>query len=627
MRLPWFTSRGLRHYHRQHRQLGVSSEVSCRSYDDTLASMRHCFRPARTLMPTHTPALASSVSSSLKLSTVRLRLARIVATLSVMAFAACADNATKNGDSATVADGGTVIVAVPTDVKTLYPPASDNSLDNAVIHQVYDKLADIGEDLNTVGDSGYKPQLAKSWKWANDSLSIAFSIDERAKWHDGQPVRAEDVRFTFRAYTMPAGANSDYVSNIDSVSVPDSMTAVVWFKRRMPQQFFQATYYMYIMPSHLYGKIAPAAIASDSTVQKPVGSGRFRFAQHTLNQRIELLSDTANYRGRARLDRVVFSVFDGAPGATLSVFGGSSDFFEKLQQEELSQVARTPTLRTQTFSQIGYFFMTYNLSARKARGTPHPIFGDVQVRRALTMALDRDGMTRSVLDTFGLSSIGPSPRSLMPNYTQLKQLTFNRAAAQALLDSAGWVLPAGSDVRMKDGKPLEFSIVVTSTSQPRQAFARAMEGQFRGVGARATVRVLEQNVLREEVSSGDFDAYMGALNITPGLQGMLQSWGKAGIGGRNFGGYSNRNFEATVDSALSSTSPSQANQLWLRGMQIIIDDAPAIWLYEDINIGVLHKRIMTPPMRADGWFAHLADWSINPSQRIDRDRQPFGVSR
>ncbi|MGV3708495.1 MAG: ABC transporter substrate-binding protein, partial [Gemmatimonas sp.] len=320
-------------------------------------------------------------------------------------------------------------------------------------------------------------------------------------------------------------------------------------------------------------------------------------------------------------------ISDGAPNAILSVFGGSADFFEKLRPEDLAQISRAKDLRAQTFSQIGYGFMTFNLNAKKARGTPHPIFADVNVRRALTMAVDRETMTRAVLDTFGLTAIGPSPRSLMPNYQTLKQLTFNRAHASALLDSAGWLLPAGGDVRMKDGVPLEFSILVASTSLPRQKFSEYMQGQFRGVGAKVTVRPLETNVLREEMMSGNFDAYAGALNISPGLQGILSSWGKAGIGGRNFGGYSSVPFEATVDSALNSSNPSAANQLWLRAMQTIIDDAPAIWLYEDLSIGVLHKRIRTGDMRADGWYMHLADWTIDPSQRIARDRQPYGVSR
>ncbi|MGV3708737.1 MAG: ABC transporter substrate-binding protein, partial [Gemmatimonas sp.] len=229
--------------------------------------------------------------------------------LALVSLGACVgrDEPRLNGDN-----GGTVVVAVPTDIRTLYPPMAEDALDLAVIHSVFDQLADISENLNTVGDSGYKKQLAESWTWASDSLSIAFNLNPAARWHDGQPVRAADVQFSFQAYTKGPTKNAEYLSNIDSVSVRDSLTAVVWYKRRMPQQFFQATNFMYVMPSHLYGAMDLEKLATDSLVQKPVGSGRFRFAQHVQNQRIELLSDTINYRGRAKLDRVVFQISDGA---------------------------------------------------------------------------------------------------------------------------------------------------------------------------------------------------------------------------------------------------------------------------------------------------------------------------
>lgn len=541
-----------------------------------------------------------------------------VALLVAAIVAGCRDETPVKGAT----NGGTVIVAVPTDVHTLYPPHVVDAFDQAVVHSVYDKLADIGDSLNTIGDADFIKQLAADWTWAPDSLSIAFKLNSAARWHDGKPVRAEDVRFTFRAYTdsLARGPNSDYLSNIDSVSVRDSLTPVVWFKRRMPQQFFQATYYMYIMPSHLLSGIALDKLKDDPIGQTPMGSGRFRLGQRVPQQRIELVADTANYLARAKLDRVIFAIYDGAPNATLSVFGGDADFFEKLLVQDLPQVARTPTLRAQAFAQSGYGYLAFNLNSRTDRNAPNPIFGDVNVRRALSMAVDRENATRAVLDTFGLPGIGPSPRALMPNSKDLKQIGFDREHARALLDSAGWVLPAGKEVREKNGVPLAFSMSVSSTSVPRQTFARSLENQFRGVGANATVRVLEGTVLREEVSRGGFDSYLGALVLTPGLQGILQSWGTRGIGGRNFGRYSNPVFDATIDSALSSSRPAEANKLWLRGLQQIINDAPAIWLYEDINVGVMHKRIQTPPMRGDAWFAKLAEWSIDPAQRIDRDR-------
>ncbi|MDQ6611580.1 MAG: ABC transporter substrate-binding protein, partial [Gemmatimonadota bacterium] len=182
-------------------------------------------------------------------------------------------------DRSSAGIGGTIIDAIPTSTETFFPPAASNSLDLAVINSVFDHLADIGDSLNTVGDAGFVPQLATGWKWANDSLSIAFSLNPKARWHDGAPVNAEDVRFTFKVYSdKRSGSDSPQnVALIDSVSIRDSLTPVVWFTRRTPHQFFDATYQMYVLPSHILGKVALEKMAADSFSINPVGTGRFRF--------------------------------------------------------------------------------------------------------------------------------------------------------------------------------------------------------------------------------------------------------------------------------------------------------------------------------------------------------------
>ncbi len=528
--------------------------------------------------------------------------------------------------------GGTLIVAEPTDVRTLYPPAIDRAFDFAVANSLYDRLAEIGDDLNTLSDAGYTPRLADTWVWAADSLSIAFNLNPRARWHDTQPVRAEDVRFTFRAYTDTAGisVNGSYLSNIDSVSVRDSLTPVVWFKRRAPQQFFDATYHMYILPSHRLAGIPMAKLGRDSLTAKPVGSGRFRFVSREDSKHIDMVSDTGNYRGRAKLDRVVWAVSANLQGATLSVFGGDADFFEKLQPEDLGQVAKSPDLKLLPYLQAGYAFLTFNLKANGDSTKPHPIFGDVRVRRALSMAVNRPASAMSVLDTFAVASFGPAPRMMFQNPAALKELPFDVAHAKALLDSAGWIVPGGKAdrgkaERSKDGVPLAFEIVLPNTSKPRLHYATLLADQFREVGATATVRGIETSLMGPAVGMGRFDTYLGALTVTPGLKGMTQSWGGRGVHGLNYGWYANSRFDATVDSALAAFTPSKSSDLWVRAFQVILDDAPAIWLYEERNLGVLHKRIQVAPMRADAWYANLADWSVNPAQRIARDKNSGAV--
>src|SRR5438552_3393715 len=110
----------------------------------------------------------------------------------VAAMCACG---TRGNSNASDGFGGTVVVAASADPDALFPPLASNVQARQVTELIYDYLAQIGPQLNIVGDHGFAPALANSWQWSADSLSIAFHIDPRARWHDGVPVRASDVRY------------------------------------------------------------------------------------------------------------------------------------------------------------------------------------------------------------------------------------------------------------------------------------------------------------------------------------------------------------------------------------------------------------------------------------------------
>lgn len=543
----------------------------------------------------------------------RTRLAALL--LAFPLLASCGGIEQADGDT-----GGTMIVVVPAEPTTLFPATESSVQGMSVFAQLFDRLAEIGPELNTFGDRGFTPALARSWMWAADSLSIAFTLDSAAHWHDGQPVVAEDVRYTFRTYTSD-GVASEYkplLSNIDSVSVRDTHTAVFWFKRRTPQQFFDATYHMFILPSHLLAGIADSALVTSSFAREPVGSGRFRFVRWDPGATIEIIADTANWRGRALLDRVIFSKTEDAGSATVKLFSGEADFFEQIRPENYEQVARSPDIRLTAYPTLAYNFLGFNFRNPRAKNEPHPIFRDGAVRRALVLAADRDRLVRSIFDTLGTTSIGPAPRALFPDTTSFRRTAYNVEAARALLDSAGWIDGDGDGIREKNGVRLSFEVMSPNTSIPRQRAATQLQEQYRAIGVELKPVTLTRDVMGPRMIGGDFDAYMGGWLATPGLRGLPGAWSTNGR--QNFQGWSNRTFDTNMDTALSSFDEAQANAALARAFQAAWDDAPAVWLFEPQNPIAMHRRIRHTPIRADGWFYGLADWSIDPGQRIDRDR-------
>jgi peptide/nickel transport system substrate-binding protein len=517
--------------------------------------------------------------------------------------------------------GGTVVIASGADPDILMPMLTTTSTGRMVSDQVFERLVELPPNGPSSGDEGYVPRLAKSWTWSGDSLSISFSIDPAARWHDGRPVRAQDVAFTYRLATDSTSGSTlvSSLDKIDSVTAPDSLTAVFWFSGRYPNQFFDATYQMFIVPEHLLKDVKPAELRASEFGRNPVGSGKFRFVSWEPRARLELIADTAHYRGRPPLDRVILSIAPDYTGGLAKLLSGEADFYELIRPDNMAEVQSKPNLQLVKYPSLQYGFMLFNQRTPKA-SAPHPVLGDAGVRRAISMALDRKAMVHNVLDTLGSVGIGPAPRAIATSDSTIRLPAFDLEAAKSLLDSLGW--RAGSDgMRRRNGRPLEFTLMTPSSSQTRVKMAVLIQEQLRQAGIKVNVEQMDFGALQQRLRARDFDASMNVVATDPVPNAILQSWGTASItGGQNFGSYSNPRFEALVDSGSRAGNPAQARAYLKRAYQAIVDDAPAVWLYEPSLVAGKHKRIRTPNMRVDAWWSGLADWSIPEAERIERDR-------
>ncbi len=520
--------------------------------------------------------------------------------------------------------GGTLVISTITDPGTLFPPLRVTIQAKQIDEQIYDYLAAVGPDLNVRDDSAFRPVLADRWRWSSDSLMLAFHINPQSKWHDGRDVTARDIQFTFALNKNPelGGRLSTELEDIDSVTVTDSLTAVFWFRRRAPTQFLDAAAQMLILPAHQLEKIPIDSLRE--AAPPPIGTGRFRFRKWDKGSTVEIVADTSNYRGRARLDRVIWSVSPEFTTAVTKLLSGAADLFDGLRPENLQDVARKASLRVYTLPGMDYAFLRFNLRDPVNPKRPHPLFGDRELRRAITMSLNRNTLTRSVLDTFAVVPVGPAVRAFPSTDPRGAQLPFDSARASRLLDSLGWMRRASDGMRVRRGKELAFSVIAPSGSLNRVKMGVLIQEQLRRMGIGIQLEQLETATQTEREVRGAFDTSLDAWVMGSSPDGIRGAWTSSGVGknGVNYGGYRNPRFDALLDSALSAGSDS-AREKFNAAYAIINDDAPAVWLYEPRKLIGLHRRFRTSGMRPDAWWANLAEWSISPSERILRDRLPI----
>lgn len=608
--------------------------------------LRHLTNPARpmrascALLPGNSPMLwmnRSMLEQGRAVFVPRLtcawsRVARVLRTAAVLPLvitAACGDaSSSSDGGDATSerAPGGTLVITTPAEPTSLQPLYADRSNTRQVSDLIFERLAALGPSMNTVGDSGFRPVLADGWSWSADSLQITFALSPDARWHDGEPVRANDVAFTYRSVMdSRAGAYMrENLTRVDSVTVRDSLAVDFWFSERYPEQFFDAVEHVHVIPEHILGDLPLGELRTAPFGRAPVGSGPFMLGRWQAGQVVELVANESYHRGRPMLDRVVWTVASDGVTAASRFITGQADLHEAILPEQLPGIVRRPELRVHTGPGLAYAFLGFNFVT--ARGEPHPLFRERELRRALTQALDRERMVQNVFDTLALVPLGPFARALPDVDTTFARLSYDVTAATATLDSLGWRDLDGDGVRERAGRRLSFSILVPSSSPPRVRMAVLAQEQLRRIGVDVDVQTLEFNAFISRVQSGDFDGYLGAWQMDGSPSGLRQTWfanATDELGGGNFQSYGNDVFEAQTDSALNSWSRAERRHHLRNAYETIVQDAPAIWLYEPLTLVGIHGRVRTPPLRSTGWWHDVPDWWIPVDERNARDRSPL----
>ena len=516
--------------------------------------------------------------------------------------------------------GGTLVIVATGDADVLFPPSGAVTTSADVAGLVFSRLADLTFDLNTVDDAGFTPSLARSWEHA-DSTTLVFHLDPRARWHDGVPVRAGDVAFTFGVYRDPVVASRfrPNLDAIDSVTVRDSLTAVFHFRRWYPEQLYDATYHMKVLPRHLLDTIPPARLASSAFARAPVGSGPFRFVRWNAGERIEVGADTAYFLGRPKLDRVIWRIVPDFAAAVAALVAGEGDAMELIPPPELrAKVRAARDLRLVPYRSNGVAYIAFNLRARDGRG-PHPLFGDREVRRAVAMGIDRARIVRSLFGEEGEVPVGATARAQWIWSDSIRQLPHDAAEAARLLDARGWRVGQGG-IRWKGGVPLRFTLLLSSTSRARNDAAVLAQAQLKAIGVEMRLQPAEFALFEQRSVRKDFDATFQSRTLDASPASVLQLFGSGGAGQSNYGSYASPVFDSLARRAIGAASRDAARPLWHEALGVLNDDAAAVFVFSPPLFAAVHRRFRGVEVRPDEWLAGVAGWSVAPGDRLPRDR-------
>ncbi len=509
---------------------------------------------------------------------------------------------------------GTLVVAAVGEPSSIFPPLTYESVGRDVGDLIYERLADLLPRRPTMDETAYAPGLATKWARV-DSLTWRFTLRSGARWHDGQPVTASDVVYSFDVFrdSVLDAAPRSQLASIASVEAADSATVLVRFTHPYAEQLYDATYHVRIIPRHVWEQAGPrAAWADDTTGGRLIGSGPYRFASWQRGQSLTLIADTT-VALPPDIRRVAWR-FAGDPEAAANLLlSHEADLLETAALAGAEQLAHDSAFRLVPYPSASYGLIGFRLAGDRPRASD-AILSNRNLRRALVQSIDRTTVARAVFGPETKVPPGPISQLLWIWDSSVKPLPYDTAAAAAAFDAAGWIRGADG-MRTRAGRPLRLEILVPSTSPARRRAAEAVQAQWKATGVAGVVTLVDFPVMQQRIAAGNFEAFVGAWLDEPSPRGLADQWSRQGWSDLNYGHYHNPSLDSLLTAASRSVQPAEAGRLYRAVLDTLNADVPAVFLFAPTNIAAVTRRLEPVTINPYSWLSDLPEWKFRAGTR------------
>jgi peptide/nickel transport system substrate-binding protein len=510
-----------------------------------------------------------------------------------------------DADESKAKAGGSIVLPLLNDPDSFNPYLSTYADVDDVLRLVFPTLMHEHPDFEK-GPPDFTPFAAESWEIAKDRSTITFHLRKDMNWSDGVPLTAEDVRYSWQTAKDKdvAWVNNSIKDFIDDVKVVDDKTVVLHYTEASPYQVMDAND-GYIIPKHVFSKIPYADWKTHPswTAEAGVSAGPYRVVEFTSQERVVLEANPTYYRkGFPRIPRVTFRVIKKQEAQRDALLSGGLDVVQTVPALDVKRFVEDGRFHLFNCRSRGFTYVGWN-----CRRFP---VDDPDVRRAMTLAIDRDDLVESLY--VGYADVGSSPiiSSMWAHDRTMKPLPFDPEEAKKTLEARGWK-PGAGGVREKDGKRLSFPILVSSVNDLRIRACTKMQAYVKNVGVEMKIETVEPNTLSERLRKHDFVAEYGAWYVATKVDEKV-TWHSSSTGydGFNWVDYRNPRVDEIIEKARVMTDFAAAKPLWDEFQRIIEKDQPYTFVAEPRQLNVYAKRLRGVLSAAVGPFLNVEEWWI-----------------
>lgn len=474
-------------------------------------------------------------------------------------------------------DPDTLVMIIESSPTNLDPRVGIDAQSERIGELIFDALVRRDEHFQV------HPWLAESWE-TPDPLTYIFHLKRGVRFHDGRPLTARDVKWTFDSIlngTIRTTKSSSY-KLVDRIDAPDDATVIFHLKQPWASLLWNVS-------NGAIG-IVPDGSGADF-YRHPVGTGPFRFVSAEQDRDVVIERNDQYWGAPAKLLRVRFSVVPDTTTRALELRKGSADvalnsltadMVVALQKEPNLEVARTP----------GTIYQYLALNLRD------PLLKDERVRQALAYAID----VRPLIHYLWRDMARPA-NSVLPTqswaYADITPYPYDPAKARQLLDAAGY--PAQNGVR--------FHLTMkTSTEETTRLLAAVLQQQLRDVGIALDIRTFEFATFFSDITKGAYQMYslrwIGGNNDPDIFEYTFES-SRMPPKGANRSYYSSADADRLIDAGRRELDPAKRKAIYAELQQDLARDLPYINLWYLDNVVVHSRRVRNIELSPAGNYDFL----------------------
>ena len=468
-------------------------------------------------------------------------------------------------------------IGIAADVTSMDPHFLNLAPNVNVCWHVFDALTHVDENARLV------PGLAVSWRTL-DPLTWEFRLRRGVRFHDGSEFTAADVAFSIeRTQAVPNGQMRTFTQRIVAKDIPDPYT--IRLKTSTPYAMVPYDLDSVFIVSR---KAAASARPEDFDSGKAmVGTGPFRFVRFARGDRVELARNDAYWGGAPAWDKVTLRIVPGDPARLAALLAGDLDLIEQVPTADLARVRADARLATA--QKVSWRTIFFHLDQREpAPGAARNPFRDLRVRRALSMAIDRQAIAARLMDGAALPASNLVSPPVFGYAADLKPDAYDPEGAKRLLAQAGY----------PDG-------FATTLSAPNNRYvndeqiAQAVAQMLARVGVRARVETMPVNVYLPKGSRRELSFAMlgwGSFSGDLALRALVATANpQKGFGAFNWSGYSNPKVDALLDRAFATVDDKAREPLAREAMRVAMRDVAVIPLHHQVATWAMQKPLSYAP--------------------------------